>query len=152
MRTPEQAKEIARTFIDRVMDKHDMGYVDEALAEEFIEHNPFDPSMGNDKKAALITFQTLFDNSPDMKAEIVDLVATGDRVAIRAVYSGTDSGLGWGAPMGAPATGKPFSVEGIDVAILDEDGKFREHYGIFDVMGMLGQLGLLPAPGGDHEH
>jgi predicted ester cyclase len=117
------------------------------LAEPFIEHNPLDPRMGNGKAAAIASFQGILDATPDLRVEVHDLIATPDRVAIRATYSGTDSGTGWGAPMGVPATGKPFSVEGIDVAILDEAGMFREHYGLFDVMGMMGQLGLLPAPG-----
>ena len=49
--------------------------------------------------------------------------------------------------MGAPATGKSFSVEGIDVVAIDDDGRFTEHYGLFDVPTMLQQLGLMPAPG-----
>ena len=148
MRTSEENKETAREFMERVMNKHDMAYAEEALADSFIEHNPLSPDMPPDKKGALATFQAMFENSPDMRGEVHDLVATGDRVAIRATYSGTDSGPGWGAPMGAPATGKPFSVEGIDVAIVNDDGKFCEHYGIFDVMGMMGQLGLMPASEG----
>jgi predicted ester cyclase len=97
----------------------------------------------------MATFQAILDATPDLKVEILDLIATGDRVAIRARYSGTDSGTGWGAPMGAPATGKAFTAEGIDVAILDEEGKFREHYGLIDAPGMMVQLGLMPAPGGE---
>ena len=148
MRTPEETKEISRTFIDEVFNKRNLKHAEEILAEGFVEHNPLSPDMGNDRAAALATMQAILDLSPDMTVQVNELIATGDRVAIRATYSGTDSAGGWGAPMGAPATGKPFSVEGIDVAILDEEGKFIEHYGIFDVPGMLVQLGLMPAPGG----
>jgi predicted ester cyclase len=146
MRTPEQTKQISRSFIDRVFNQRDLAYADSMLADEFLEHNPLDPSMGNDRKAALASFEGVLAMSPDIKAEIIDLVAAGDRVAIRSRYSGTDSGIGWGSPMGIPATGKPFSIEGIDVAVLDEEGKFREHYGLFDVYAMMTQLGLTPPP------
>ena len=154
MRTPEENKEAAREFMERVMNKHDLAYAEESIADSFIEHNPLDPRMGGGKQAAMATFEAMFAASPDTSAEILDLVATGNRIAIRSRFTGTDSGTGWGAPMGAPATGKSFALEGIDVVIIGDDGKFTEHYGIFDVMGMMGQLGLLPAPGGagEHEH
>jgi steroid delta-isomerase-like uncharacterized protein len=147
VRTPEENRETSRRFIDEVFNMRNLKHAEEMLAEPFIEHNPLDPRMGNGKAAAIASFQGILDATPDLRVEVHDLIATPDRVAIRATYSGTDSGTGWGAPMGVPATGKPFSVEGIDVAILDEAGMFREHYGLFDVMGMMGQLGLLPAPG-----
>jgi predicted ester cyclase len=143
MRTPEEAKAIPRRFYGEVLNAHDLKAADAA-----VERSPLSPEMGNDKEAALATIQMILDNSPDMKVEILDMIATGDRVAIRARFAGTDSGKGWGAPMGAPATGKAFSVEGIDVVRIDDDGRFVEHYGIFDAPGMLQQLGLMPAPGG----
>jgi steroid delta-isomerase-like uncharacterized protein len=149
MRTPDEAKELPRRFYDEVFNQHNLKYAEGAMADGVVEHSPLDPRMGNDRAAALATIQTILDNSPDMKAEILDMVATGDKVAVRARFSGTDSGKGWGAPMGAPATGKAFSVEGIDVVTIDDDGRFTEHYGLFDVPGMMMQLGLMPAPGGD---
>jgi steroid delta-isomerase-like uncharacterized protein len=145
--TPEQVKEISRTFIDRVFNQRDLAYADQVLADNFVEHNPLSPDMGNDRKSALATFEAILEMTPDLKVEVQDLVATGDRVAIRGRYSGTDSGSGWGAVVGAPATGKTFSIEGIDVAIVNDEGKFTEHYGIFDAPAMLIQLGLMPSPG-----
>jgi steroid delta-isomerase-like uncharacterized protein len=147
MRTPEETKEFPRRFYDEVFNKHNMTYVEGSISENVVEHNPLDPRMGNDKSAAIATIQAILENSPDLKVEILDMVATGDKVAIRARFSGTDSGKGWGAPMGVPPTGKSFSVEGIDVVSIDDDGRFTEHYGLFDVPMMMQQLGLMPAPG-----
>jgi steroid delta-isomerase-like uncharacterized protein len=147
MRTPEEAKEFPVRFYDEVFNKRNLKYAEASVCEDVVEHNPLDPRMGNDKSAAIATIQAILDNTPDLKAEIVDMVATGDKIAIRARFSGTDSGKGWGAPMGAPATGKSFSVEGIDVVAIDDDGRFAEHYGLFDVPTMMQQLGLMPAPG-----
>jgi predicted ester cyclase len=45
--------------------------------------------------------------------------------------------------MGAPASGKCIEVSGIDIARL-KDGRMVEHWGIFDGMAMMGQLGLMP--------
>jgi steroid delta-isomerase-like uncharacterized protein len=148
MRTPEEAKAIVRRFYDEVINKHDLKHAEEVIADGVIEHNPLSPDMGNDKAAALATLKAILDNSPDMKGEVLDMIATGDRVAVRARFTGSDSGPGWGAPMGVPATGKMLSVEGIDVTVLDDEGRFIEHYGIFDVPGLMQQLGIMPAPGG----
>jgi steroid delta-isomerase-like uncharacterized protein len=147
MRTPDEAKEFPRRFYDEVFNKRNLKYTEEAVSESVVERNPLDPQMGNDKSAAIASIQAILDNTPDLKAEILDMVATGDKIAIRARFSGTDSGKGWGAPMGAPATGKSFSVEGIDVVSIDGDGRFTEHYGLFDVPTMMRQLGLMPGPG-----
>jgi len=148
MRTPEEAKEIVRRFYEDVLNTHDLKAADAMIADDAVEHSPLSPDMGNDKAAALATLQTLFDNSPDLKCEILDIVATGDRVAVRARFIGTDSGKGWGAPMGAGPTGRALALEGIDVVAIGEDGRFVEHYGLFDVPGMMMQLGLMPGPGG----
>src|SRR5205807_9033153 len=130
-----------REFNDRAITGHDMAYIDSVLSEDFVEHNPM-PGLGNDKKGALRTFESMFQITPDMKGEIIDLVIGGNRAAIRGRYSGTDSGTG---PMpGVPATGKPWSVEGIDVVAVGEDGRFTEHYGIIDLAGIMTQLGLMP--------
>ena len=149
MRTPEETREISRRFIDEVFNKRNLKHAEEILSEDFVEHNPIDPSMGTGRDAAIASFQAMLDFTPDLKVEIHELIATSDRVAIHATYSGTDSGGGWGSMMGAPATGKPFSAEGIDVAIVDDEGRFREHYGLFDAPAMMIQLGLMPAPGAE---
>jgi predicted ester cyclase len=46
--------------------------------------------------------------------------------------------------MGMPATGKRFEVEEIDIVRFFEDGLAHEHWGIFDAMKMMQQLGVIP--------
>jgi predicted ester cyclase len=134
--------------MEDVFNKQNLDAAEETIADDVVEHNPLSPDMGNDKKAALETFRAMFAMSPDMKAEEVDIIASGNKVALYSRMTGTDSGIGWGSQMGVGPTGKPYTVEGIDVVTLGDDGKFKEHYGIFDTMGMMGQLGLLPPPPG----
>jgi predicted ester cyclase len=78
-----------------------------------------------------------------MSAEIHDMVAAGDRVAIRATYRGTDKG---GFIPGMPATGKPFEMEAIYIVRVDDEGRIAEHWGVVDTIGTMAQLGLLPSP------
>ena len=145
MPTPEENRELARRFMEEVFNNKNLDYAEEWMDDGFIEHSPQAPDIPPDKKGTLESFRMMFAASPDMKAEVLDLIASGNKVAIRGRFSGTDQG---GFMPGTPATGKPFSMEGIDVVTLTDDGRLSEHYGVVDVMGAMGQLGLLPpSPG-----
>ena len=144
MRTPDEAKDIARRFVEEVFNQRNLKHAEEMLADDFVEHSPF-PGLAPDKAGAIESFRLALDASDDLRAEIIDLISDGDRIAIRARYVGTDTG---GSAPGVPPTGKAFDVEGIDVAFLGDDGRFREHYGILDVATMMQQLGLVPTPEG----
>ena len=144
MTTPEELKAIARRFVDEVFNKRNLKHAEEMLTDDFVEHSPVTPDLGSGKNAAMESFRILLDSSDDLRAEILEQVSDGQRVAIRARYSGTDTG---GAFPGMAPTGKHFDIEGIDVAVLDDEGRFIEHYGVADVMTAMGQLGHLPPPG-----
>ena len=57
-----------------------------------------------------------------------------------------------GELMGMPATGKSIDVQAIDIVRFDGDGDgdgdggAREHWGVFDAMAMMQQLGIVPGP------
>jgi predicted ester cyclase len=78
---------------------------------------------------------------PDFKATIDDIVAESDKVVIRMTWSGTHKG----EFMGIPATGKRVSFGVIDIMRI-AGGKLVEHWGQTDTMGMMQQLGAIPAP------
>jgi len=149
MATREEIEGMVREFYERGMNAQDMDYIEGRLSDDFIEHNPF-PGLGNDKKGALETFRAIFAGTPDMHAEILETIVSGNRFAVRSRFSGTDSGAG--QMPGVPPTGKSYSAESIDVVTVNPAGEFIEHYGIQDVMGIMGQLGLLPPPPDDHDH
>jgi predicted ester cyclase len=46
--------------------------------------------------------------------------------------------------MGIPATGKSIDVQAIDIVRFGDDGLAHEHWGVFDVMAMMQQLGVVP--------
>ena len=144
MTTPERNKELVRRFIDDVFNKRNVDHAMEAISDDFVEHQPL-PGMTPDKKDTIEQFRMVLEASLDLKAEIHELIASGDRVAIRATYSGTDSG---GLIPALPPTNKPFSTEGIDIVRWGDDGRVLEHWGIRDIMGAMTQVGLIPPPGG----
>ena len=70
---------------------------------------------------------------------VEDLIAESDRVVVRWTNVGTHVG----DFAGIPATGRTFTIPGIDIYRV-ADGQLREHWHVIDQLGMLGQLGLLP--------
>jgi len=144
MPTPEQNKETMRRFYDEVFNKKNLDHARETISDDFVEHEEF-PGIPPDKEGAIKIFEMIFGGTPDMSAEVLDMVASGDRVAARAITRGTDTG---GFMPGTPPTDKPYSMELIDIVRFDDGGKVAEHWGILDTMGAMGQLGLLPPPRG----
>ena len=96
------------TFAAAVFDKEDLQYAADWLADDFVEHQVF-PGTTPDKKGAIDSYRIFFTASPDMTAEIHDMVAAGDRVAIGAHLPGTDQGgfIPAFRPPGRPSRWKP---------------------------------------------
>lgn len=143
MPTRDEIERGIREFNERVFNQKDLEYFEDRLTDDFIEHSPM-PGLGNDRKGAIETIRMLLGAIPDMKSEILQVIVSGNKFAVRTRTSGTDSGTG--QMPGVPPTGKQFAVEGIDVVTVADDGRYSEHYGIFDVTSMMMQLGLMPPP------
>ncbi|MDP4218845.1 MAG: ester cyclase [Bacteroidota bacterium] len=80
---------------------------------------------------------------PDMSTTVEDMRVDGDVLTARFRMNGTNSG----PFMGMPATNKKLTnVMGID-QVRWSNGKFVEHWGLFDDHTMMMQLGLAPMPG-----
>jgi predicted ester cyclase len=148
MPTPEEIRDLVERFNTKVFNEHDLDAGAGMMSEDFVEHSPFMPGSPPTKQGALQDFAVMFAVVPDMRGETMRTVVAGNKVAIHSRATGTDSGTGFGAMMGIPATGKPFAADSIDVLTVGDDLKFTEHYGIFDVSAVMMQLGLLPpSPG-----
>jgi steroid delta-isomerase-like uncharacterized protein len=76
----------------------------------------------------------------ETSAQIEDVVASGDRVAVRYVFEGQHSG----EMLGIPASGKRVRVSGIFIARFD-GGRIAELWPEHDVLSMLRQMGALAA-------
>ena len=77
---------------------------------------------------------------PDLRFEIHELVAEGDIVAGRLTMSGTHDG----PLMGTPPTGRSVRQDHMHF-VRYKDGKAVEHWGVRDDLGMMEQMGLMPA-------
>lgn len=94
----------------------------------------------------LTDIQTTF---PDWRMEIEELAAVGDDVIVRMIVTGTNKGVGripvnGGLLVGVSPSGNTFKVQHIHWYTL-KDGLIAEHRACRDDVGMMQQLGLLPA-------
>jgi steroid delta-isomerase-like uncharacterized protein len=123
------------------MNNHDLKDVLSRLAEGVVDHQlPPETVAGKESSAAFFTM--MFDSVPDMKFEILDMLISDNKVAIRSRVTGTQTGTF----LEMPATGKPFDVEDIDIFEANDDLKITQLWGIFDLAKMMQQVGLAPPP------
>lgn len=138
----EQNKALVRRLMEEVFNGGNISIVDESVALDFVDHEELPPGIPPGREA-LKQIPAIFHSAfPDFKVTIDDLIAEGDKVVVRSTWSGTHQG----EFLGIPPTGQPVSFGVIDI-IRIADGKFVEHWGQMDNMGMMQQLGVVPAPG-----
>jgi predicted ester cyclase len=75
---------------------------------------------------------------PDLQITVEDMVAEGDKVAVRWRLRATHQG----EFMGIPPTGNQVTMTGIDINRL-EGGRLVERWGNEDMLGLLQQLGVM---------
>src|SRR3979411_2934767 len=88
-------------------------------------------------------FRNLRTSFPDLKIRIEDTIAEPDKAVVRVVLEGTHSGDG----LGIPATGRRVRVAGI-VIVYSSEGKLIAGWNSWDQLGLLRQIGAIPAPPG----
>jgi steroid delta-isomerase-like uncharacterized protein len=137
----EQDKALVRRFVEEIFNQGNMRLADEIVAPDFVEHEQLPPGIPNGREGVKAMTSMMRSAFPDFKATIEDILADGDKVVIRMTWSGSHKG----EFMGIPATGKRVSIGVIDI-IRVSNGKFVEHWGQMDAMGMMQQLGAIPAP------
>ena len=122
----------------------DMNAAAEFFAEDSRNHGRQVGRAG--VRAVLNDIQGTF---PDVQLTIQNFVVDGEWVVVRCTFSGTHRGVGripvnGGMLVGVQPTGKRFEVQHIHMYQL-QNGKIVEHFANRDDLGMMQQLGLLPA-------
>jgi steroid delta-isomerase-like uncharacterized protein len=109
------------------------------VAEEIVNHQPeAEPERGRSRFADAI--RGVMAAVPNSHWAISDILAEGDRVAVRITWSGTYGAPQFrGLPIAAPGN---FSAEHIHIYRV-ADGKLAEHWVVRDDLTMLRQLGAV---------
>lgn len=136
----EENKAVSRSVIEECFNKGNLALADELYTADYIDHNAL-PGMPNGPEGFKQTAAMYRAAFPDIHITIEDQLAEGDKVVTRWTGSGTHQG----ELMGIPPTGKQVTVTGIGIDRI-ANGKIVEHWEIFDQLGMMQQLGVIPSP------
>jgi steroid delta-isomerase-like uncharacterized protein len=130
-------KTLIRRYFEAI-DAGNLAALDDLVASTFIRH---DPNAAEIKSLADLKrhLRMVYTATPDLRHTIEDMVAEGDRVALRLTARGTHTG----DFMGIPPTGKPVTVTGTGICRI-ADGKIQEDWFNSDALGLLQQLGVVP--------
>lgn len=132
------AKALIATYVEEVWNRGNLGILADLTTEDFTYQLGGQPPRDLEgMKEFLTAMRAAF---PDWRVEIVDSVGDGATVAVR--WRGE---VTHGGPFrGIPPTGRKISVTGINFYRL-ENGKVAQEWEETDSLGMLRQLGALPA-------
>lgn len=133
----DQHVAMIRDYID-ALNRGDASYLDEYLGPGYVYHGADGDLDEQDFRALHQSMLTAFAGGT-MTADAI--IPAGDKVTTRWTFHGTQSG----DFQGVPATGRDVTVSGIIVSRF-QDGKVVEEWEQIDRLGMMRQLGALPAP------
>jgi len=134
--TIEENKRLVLEHYEAFVERRDADAVRRQLAPDFRDHE-MPPGIPPGPEGALQYGAMLHEAFPDLKVKIEDILAEGDRVAVRARWTGTHRGSFPGMPI--PGTNRQFSFRGM-VFWRIRDGKIVERWATIDRLGLQQQL------------
>jgi steroid delta-isomerase-like uncharacterized protein len=137
--TTDSNKQIVKEFIDRLFTKDDISALDELASPDYVDHDP--PFGGTGTVDGWRAMATMIRNAfPDWRSDLHALYTEDDIVIERFTASGTHTG----EIFGIPPSGTVCRLAGINIFRV-RDGKIVERWGRVDELGMMRDLGVVPA-------
>jgi predicted ester cyclase len=133
-------KELVRRLVEEGFNAGNLDAVDELVSPDVVTHNPIvlDAPTGPDSiRRGIEMIRAAF---PDLRVEILDVVAEGDRVATFLSMSGTNTG----DYRRGGATGKRGTIRAFFIWRV-AGGLVVESWGVADRFDFLQQLGIVPS-------
>jgi predicted ester cyclase len=129
---------VVQRMFDEVVNAGNLDAIDELFDEDFQSRTPQGDLDRSGFRDYVAGWRAGF---PDVKCEVLDVVAEGDRLAWRIRSTGTHTG----DFMGIPATGRSIDFDSLNIATF-RDGRGYRHQMIMDTGQVMAQLGLGPGP------
>ena len=130
-----------RRWFDEGCSQGNVDLADELYSAEYVTH-ALGPQFAPTLEGLKMFIRALRQGLPDLRCPMEEVVAEGERVAGRFSLRGTHTGT----LLGIPATGQQVNAGVMVIARFDERGKWVEDWASWDQLGMLQQLGVIPAP------
>jgi len=134
----EDAKVVVRRWADAWND-HDPDAAVSLLTQGYVRHDPNGPEVVGPAGSKML-LQAIFEAFPNLKLDEAALVCDGGLVAVRYVITGTHQGVF----NGVPPSGADVSFTAHDWFKVD-NGKIAEQWAMIDALGLLQQIGAIPA-------
>ena len=136
----EDNKALVRRYVEDAWNKHNPAVVDQIYAADFVDRSPDIPGIAHTRDGLKQFMGVYLRAFPDADITIEDQLVEGDRVVTRWTGRGTQTG----EFMEMPPSGKKVAVPGVQIDRFS-GGKIVEEWTLFDQLGMLQQLGAVPA-------
>ena len=139
---PANAKATIHRWFEEVWNQGRLETIDELFPADSVAHGLGEGNAVVRGPEAFKPFvRNLREAIPDIHIRVEDIIAEGDRAAVRVVLEGTHRGPGLGVAPG----GRPVRVSGIIIVRFAGD-KIVEGWNSWDQLGLLQQIGAIPAP------
>jgi predicted ester cyclase len=132
-------KLLARRALEGIYANGDLALADELVHPDYVDHEQDHADLPTGAENVKQTVRRLRSSFADLRFEIDDEIAEGDKV----VQLVTMSGRHTGPLMGQEPTGKRFAVRHVYIWRIVGD-RIVEHWGSRDDLGLLRQIGVLP--------
>jgi steroid delta-isomerase-like uncharacterized protein len=138
--TSADNQHIAYRFFDDVFNRGDLATVDQIFAKDYVGHSSANFGRPIEGPGGIKDFVTMYRRAfPDIHFTFKDVIAQGDKVAVRWTTRGThQSDL-----FGIAPTGKIMEVTGLGIAQI-VDGQIRVSHSEVNMLSMVQQLGAIP--------
>ena len=134
----ESNEKIYRDYLETVVNHRQPDAAGRFFAEGVIEHNP---NLAQGLAARQKFLANVVAGFSDYHGEIQEILAQGDRVVVRVLWTGTQDG----PFLGRPASGRKLRFTTADFFRI-ENGKIAEHWDVVDSLAYATALGLVSPP------
>jgi ketosteroid isomerase-like protein len=134
----ERNKRLVRRALEEIYANGNVSVAGELFHRDYEDHEPAHPELPTGPASVVQTVRSLHGVFGDLRFQVEDEMADGDKVVQVVRMSGRQIGR----LMGHESAGKVFAVRHIYIWRI-VDGQIIEHWGSRDDLGLLRQLGLL---------
>jgi steroid delta-isomerase-like uncharacterized protein len=129
---------VVRRYYEQMCNERKNDLAAELFTSDHRMHDPQVPTP--DGPDGMVATVSTYQQAVDGHWGIEELFSTGDKVVVRWTGSGTHVG----EINGIPPTGKAIRVDAITIHTM-RDGKIAETHEVWDTLGFLQQLGVVPS-------
>jgi C-1 hydroxylase len=131
----ERTKDVTRRFFE-ACNRHDLDEIMAFFHPDIVHHSRLSDYP---KEGIAFAYQVTLQAFPDLRWNVLETIAEGERVAVLVQFEGTHSG----EYLGKPATGRKVKFFCVDIGRI-KDGQFIEHRGVLDELHLVAQIGVVP--------